>query len=159
MIEKRKDYITWDQYFMGLAVLSSERAKDPKRRVGACIVNEDHKVLSIGYNGAPIGFSDDKIPWRKEGQFKETKFPYICHAELNAILNYHGDLRNSKLYITYFPCNECAKAIIQSGIKEIIYLEKPKNDETVEVAEIMLKECGIAYYPYKKCHKKIEIEL
>lgn len=144
---------------MGLAMFSCERGKDPKRQVGACITNGDNKVLSIGYNGAPIGFSDDKIPWEKEGKFKETKFPYICHAEMNAILNFHGDLRGSILYVTYFPCNECAKAIVQAGIKKVVYYEKPKNDETVEVAEMIFKECGVTYYQYKICGKEITLKL
>lgn len=159
MPEKRKDYITWDQYFMGLALLSKERSKDPKRQVGACIVDKNNKVLSIGYNGAPTGFSDDKIPWAKEGKLVDTKYPYICHAELNAILNFHGDLKNSKLYVTYFPCNECAKAIVQAGIKEVIYLDKPDHDESVEVSEVILKECGVVYRKYETYDRQIILNI
>ncbi len=158
MIEKRNDYITWEAYFMGLALLSAQRSKDPKRQVGACIVSDNNRVLSIGYNGAPNGFPDDMIPWQKEGSFASTKFAYICHAELNAILNFHGDLRNSKLYVTYFPCNECAKAIIQAGIREIIYLED-KNCEETYVSKKLFDTCGVIYHSYIMSHRKIEIEI
>ncbi len=158
MIQKRDDYITWEAYFMGLALLSAQRSKDPKRQVGACIVDQNNKVLSIGYNGAPTGFSDDLLPWQKEGSFVDTKYAYICHAELNAILNFHGDLRGSKLYVTYFPCNECAKAIIQAGIQEIVYLEDKDSEETL-VAKKLFDTCGVTYRPYVMSHRKIEIEL
>ncbi len=158
MTEKRNDYITWEAYFMGLALLSAQRSKDPKRQVGACIVDQNNKVLSIGYNGAPTGFSDDLLPWQKEGSFVDTKYAYICHAELNAILNFHGDLRGSKLYVTYFPCNECAKAIIQAGIQEIVYLEDKNSEETL-VAKKLFDTCGVTYRPYVMSHRKIEIEL
>lgn len=158
MIQKRDDYITWEAYFMGLALLSAQRSKDPKRQVGACIVDQNNKVLSIGYNGAPTGFSDDLLPWQKEGSFVDTKYAYICHAELNAILNFHGDLRGSKLYVTYFPCNECAKAIIQAGIQEIVYLEDKNSEETL-VAKKLFDTCGVTYRPYVMSHRKIEIEL
>lgn len=158
MPEKRKDYITWDAYFMGLALLSAQRSKDPKRQVGACIVDRNNKVLSIGYNGAPTGFKDELVPWQKEGSFAETKYAYICHAELNSILNFHGDLRKSKLYVTYFPCNECAKAIIQAGIEKIIYLEDKKSEETM-VAKKLFDTCGVTYEPYVMSHRKIEIVL
>ena len=119
---KREEYISWDEYFMGIALLSGERSKDPSSQVGACIVSQDNKILSMGYNGFPIGCSDDDIPWAREGNPLDTKYPYVCHAELNAILNSKGsDLRESTIYVDLFPCNECAKAIIQSGIKKIVY--------------------------------------
>lgn len=116
------DYISWDEYFMGIAILSSKRSKDPSTKVGACIVSSDKKVLSLGYNGMPVGVDDNLIPWGREGEELETKYPYVCHAELNAILNSNHNLKGSKVYVTLFPCNECAKAIIQAGIKEVIYL-------------------------------------
>lgn len=120
---KRKDYISWDEYFMGIAILSAMRSKDDSSQVGACIVSPENKILSLGYNGMPIGCNDDDMPWDREGDELETKYMYVCHAELNAILNSaHSDLRGSRVYVTLFPCNECAKAIIQSGIREIIYL-------------------------------------
>ena len=117
MGEKRKDYISWDEYFMGVALLSGMRSKDPNTQVGACIVSQDNKILSMGYNGFPKGCDDDEFPWARTGEGNETKYPFVTHAELNAILNYRGgSLEGAKLYVSLFPCNECAKAIIQSGI-------------------------------------------
>ena len=121
---KRTDYISWDEYFMGIAMLAARRSKDPSTQVGACIVSEENIIISTGYNGMPKGCSDDEFPWERSGEEEiETKYPYVVHAELNAILNSNGrDLRGSRIYVALFPCNECAKAIIQSGIKEVIYL-------------------------------------
>ena len=119
---KRQDYITWDEYFMGVAMLSSMRSKDPNTQVGACIVSEDNKILSMGYNGFPRGCSDDEFPWAREGAPLDNKYLYSTHSELNAILNYRGgSLEGAKLYVSLFPCNECAKAIIQAGIKTVVY--------------------------------------
>ncbi|MGN0748891.1 MAG: deoxycytidylate deaminase, partial [Treponema sp.] len=110
-IQKRVDYISWDEYFMGVAYLASFRSKDPNSQVGACIVGKNNKILSMGYNGFPRGCSDDEFPWAREGDTLETKYAYVTHSELNAILNYHGtSLEGSKIYVTLFPCNECAKA-------------------------------------------------
>ena len=147
---KRNDYLTWDEFFMGVASLAAKRSKDPNTQVGACIVDKDNRILSIGYNGTPNGFSDDKFPWERIGEnINETKYPYVCHAELNAILNYRGsrkDFIGSKLYVDLFPCNECAKAIVQSGIKEIIYKsDKYNGTEENEAAKYIFKECGISY--------------
>ena len=116
--KKRSNYISWDEYFMAIAKLSAMRSKDPSTQVGACIVGADNRILSIGYNGTPNGFNDDEFPWNREGDNLNTKYPYVCHAELNAILNSNHDLKNSKIYVTLFPCNECAKAVIQSEIIE-----------------------------------------
>ena len=125
---KRSDYISWDEYFMGVAMLSSMRSKDPNTQVGACIVNEDRKIVGVGYNGFPTGCCDDDLPWAREGEWIETKYPYVCHAELNAILNsIGGNLKGCTLYVALFPCNECAKAIIQSGIKKL----RPQKKELV----------------------------
>lgn len=119
---KREDYLTWDEYFMGVAMLSSYRSKDPNTQVGACIVNDKNRIMSVGYNGLPMGCSDDEFPWEREGDAYDTKYPYVCHAELNAILNNRGtSLEGCRIYVALFPCNECAKAIIQSGIKEVVY--------------------------------------
>ena len=132
---KRKDYISWDEYFMGIAILSAMRSKDDSSQVGACIVSPENKILSLGYNGMPIGCNDDDMPWDREGDELETKYMYVCHAELNAILNSaHSDLRGSRVYVTLFPCNECAKAIIQSGIREIIYLSDKYHDTNASIA-------------------------
>ena len=158
---KRKDYINWDQYFMGIADLSAERSKDPNTRVGACIVSSDNKILSIGYNGFPTGCSDDEISWEREGDFEDTKYPYVCHAELNAILNYTGStLKGSKIYVNLFPCNECAKAIIQSGIKEVIYKEnKYPDSEATKASEKMFDISKVKYKKYETTDKKITLTL
>lgn len=157
---KREDYITWDQYFMGIAILSSYRSKDPSTSVGSCIVSQENKILSLGYNGAPIGFSDDIFPWEREGSFMETKYAYVCHAEMNAILNCPTSLKDSRCYVTLFPCNECAKAIVQSGIKEIIYLDDKYHDtDGCKVARKIFDECGVTYRKYEKGGRDIVISL
>ena len=126
---KRDNYISWDEYFMGVAMLSANRSKDPNTQVGACIVDENNVILTTGYNGFPIGCSDDEFPWDREGEPYDTKYPYVCHAELNAILNNAGaSLEGSRIYVALFPCNECAKAIIQCGIKEVVYLSDKYNN-------------------------------
>mgnify|MGYP003422762752 CR=1 FL=1 len=144
-LKKREDYISWDEYFMGVALLSAHRSKDPNTQVGACIVNDKNKIVGAGYNGLPMGCDDDEFPWEKEGDFLQTKYPYICHAELNAILNNIGmDLQGCKMYTALFPCNECAKAIIQSGITEVIYLsDKYAGTETAQASRLMLQKAGI----------------
>ena len=130
---KRADYINWDEYFMGIAMLAARRSKDPNTQVGACIVSQDNIIISTGYNGMPKGCSDDEFPWEREGA--ETKYPYVVHAELNAILNANGrDLRGSRLYVALFPCNECAKAIIQSGVKEVVYLSDKYDGTPLNLA-------------------------
>lgn len=161
MANQREEYITWDEYFMGVAKLSAQRSKDPSTQVGACIVSNDNKILSVGYNGAPNGYDDETMPWDREGDFINTKYAYVCHAELNAILNNKGsNLENSRIYVDLFPCNECAKAIIQSGIKEIIYLsDKYNGTEGNIVSKKMLDYCGIKYRKYTEKNKKIEIDL
>ena len=158
---KREDYITWEQYFMGLALLSAERSKDPSTQVGACIVNKDNKIVSVGYNGAPTGYDDDKdMNWERDGDFLNTKYAYVCHSELNAILNSNTDVRNCKLYVTLFPCNECAKVIIQSGIKEIIYLsDKYDGTEGNIAAKKMFDACGVSYKKYETKGKELKLTL
>ncbi len=146
---KRKNYINWDEYFMAIAKLSAMRSKDPSTQVGACIVSDDNRILSVGYNGAPNGFDDEKFPWGRDGENLNTKYPYVCHAEMNAILNYRGykkDLERAKIYVDLFPCNECAKIIIQSGIKEVIYLsDKYSNSENNIASRKLFDECGVKY--------------
>ena len=150
MTEKRKDYISWDEYFMGVAYLSALRSKDPNTQVGACIVSDDNKILSMGYNGFPRGCSDDEFPWGKEHEQDDpyqAKYFYATHSELNAILNYRGgSLEGSKLYVTLFPCNECAKAIIQCGIRTLIYGEDKYGDAA-----------GVRYYQYGKTGRQLKI--
>lgn len=147
--EARKDYLSWDQYFMSIAKLSAMRSKDPNTQVGACIVSDDNRILSIGYNGAPNRFSDDVFPWKRIGGNLETKYFFVVHAERNAILNYRGsrkDLEDAKIYVDLFPCHECAKEIIQAGIREVVYLsDKYADTESTIASKMLLDECGVKY--------------
>lgn len=144
MEEKRKDVLTWDEYFMGLAHLSALRSKDPNTQVGAAIVDENHRVVSVGYNGMPKGCSDDVFPWSREGAILQTKYAFVVHAELNAILNSKYPVSGCTLYVSLFPCNECAKAIIQAGIRRIVYeSDKYQNTDTTIASRRMLKAAGI----------------
>lgn len=149
---KRQDYISWDDYFMGIALLAAKRSKDPNTQVGACIVSGDetsgfnhHTILSVGYNGLPLGCDDDAFPWERQGDFLDTKYPFVVHAELNAILNARGtSLVGAKIYVALFPCNECCKAIIQSGIREVIYLsDKYKETDATKASKKMFKAAGV----------------
>ena len=151
-MDKRKDYISWDEYFMGVAHLSGMRSKDPNTQVGACIVSSDNKILSMGYNGFPNGCSDEEFPWSREGEALDTKYLYVTHSELNAILNYRGgSLEGTKLYVSLFPCNECAKAIIQAGIKTVVYdSDKYEGTPGNRASKRMFAAAGvtcIAYVP------------
>ena len=149
---KRMDVLSWDEYFMGLAHLSAMRSKDPSTQVGAVIVSGEHRVVSIGYNGFPNGCSDDEFPWDREGDFGATKYPDVVHAELNAILNSKNDLRGCSIYVSLFPCNECAKAIIQSGISRIVYESDKYADTDATIAsKRMLRAAGVELYqlPYR----------
>ena len=160
-MSKRKDYISWDEYFMGVALLASQRSKDPSTQVGACIVNDDNRIMSVGYNGFPRGCSDDEFPWEREGETTLTKYPYVCHAELNAILNAGGNsLKGCRIYVALFPCNECAKAIIQAGIKTVVYdSDKYADTASVIASKIMLNAAGVRYYRYEHTNREITIEL
>ena len=164
--KKRSNYISWDEYFMGVADLSGKRSKDPNTQVGACIVSEDNKIWSMGSNGFPKGCSDDECPWSREARGDNqdpysTKYLYVTHSELNAILNYRGgSLEGSKLYVSLFPCNECAKAIIQAGIKTVIYKEdKYPDSPSVRASKRMLNAAGVRYYQYEKTGRKLEIDV
>lgn len=142
---KRSNYLSWDEYFMGVALLSAQRSKDPQTQVGACIVSPRKIIIGIGYNGFPLGCDDDEFPWANKGAFLETKYPYVVHAELNAVLNASGSVSGATLYTTLFPCNECAKIIIQAGITEIVYLSaKYAGTETDRAAKKLLTAAGIA---------------
>jgi dCMP deaminase len=159
-MSKRKDYISWDEYFMGVSLLAAKRSKDPHTQVGACIVSSSKKIMSVGYNGFPIGCNDDDFPWEREGDSEiDTKYPYVCHAELNAILNNAGaPLRDCSLYVALFPCSECAKAIIQSGIKHIYYLsDKYKDSDNVKASKRMFDASGVEYRKLDMKHKEIVI--
>ena len=157
---KRSDYISWNEYFMGVAILAAQRSKDPNTQVGACIVSNDNKILSIGYNGMPLNCSDDDFTWERDTA-DDNKYFYTVHSELNAILNYRGgSLEGSKIYVTLFPCNECAKAIIQCGIKEVIYLsDKYASTDSTMASKRMFDMAGVTYRPYEVKGKKITIDL
>ncbi|MDO4316718.1 MAG: dCMP deaminase family protein [Lachnospiraceae bacterium] len=158
---KRTDYLSWDQYFMGIAMMSAMRSKDPNSSVGACIVSQDNRILSVGYNGMPRGCSDDEYPWEREGDELETKYYFVCHAELNALLNYSGtDMKNARCYTTLFPCNECTKALIQAGIREIVYLSD-KYDQTKSniAAKRMFRSAGVATRQLEPSGKHLTFDL
>ncbi len=161
---QRTDYISWDIYFMAIAMLSAMRSKDPNTRVGACIVDSHNRILSIGYNGAPNGWEDEEFPWNREGEYIKTKYAYVVHAERNAMLNYKGsnkDMQGARLYVALFPCNECAKGIVQLGIKEVIYLsDKYAETDAVIASKRLFDECGVKYRQLdKKSQIKLEIDL
>ena len=145
MSDKRNDYIGWDDYFMGVSLLAAERSKDPSTQVGACIVSDDNRILSTGYNGFPQGCSDDDFPWNRDQSLGETKYNFVVHAELNAILNAGGkSLVGSRIFVSLFPCHECAKAIIQAGVKEVVYLsDKYNGTESDNASKRMLNAAGI----------------
>lgn len=156
----RKDVLSWDQYFMGMAHLSAMRSKDPNTRVGACIVNPQKRVVGLGYNGFPYGCEDEEFPWERDGEFLDTKYPYVVHAELNAILNSIQDLHGCTLYVSLFPCNECAKAIIQCGIKTVVYADdKYEATASVIASKRMFRASGVKLVHYEHSGRKIEIEL
>ena len=158
-MNKRTDYLSWDEYFMGIALLSSYRSKDPSTQVGACIVNDRNKIMSVGYNGFPVGCSDDEFPWDRDGDPYDTKYPYVCHAELNAILNNAGaSLNGCRIYVALFPCNECAKAIIQSGIREVVYLsDKYADTPATRASKRMFDSAGVSCRRLRPAVEKIEL--
>ena len=157
-MNQRDNHLSWDEYFMGLSMLSAQRSKDPSTQVGACIVNQEKKVVGIGYNGFPTGCNDDDFPWKRDGEFLDTKYPYVCHAELNAILNSTKSLRDCVIYVALFPCHECAKAIIQSGMKEVVYLsDKYDGTDSNRASKKMFNSVGISYRQLKVENKEIKI--
>lgn len=161
ILTKRTNYIEWDEYFMAIALLAAKRSKDPSTQVGACIVNSDKKIVSVGYNGFPIGCSDDIFPWAKHTENPlDNKHMYVCHAELNAILSKNSvDVKNCTMYVVLFPCNECTKTIIQSNIRQIVYLsDKHKLKPSTIASKRMLDAVGIKYWQYKPKNRKIVID-
>ena len=155
---KRENYLSWQEYFMGIAFLSAKRSKDPVTQVGACIVMDD-KIIGIGYNGFPRGNNDDNMPWGKEGEYLETKYPYVVHAELNAILNSNKSVKDATIYVTHFPCNECSKAIIQSGISKVVYFsDKHKDKDSTKASIRMLQNAGIEVEKIDLKIEKIDIK-
>ncbi len=160
IVQKRQDYISWDEYFMGLALLSAKRSKDPSTQVGACIVNKDNKVVGLGYNGLPRGCSDDDFPWDREGDFLETKYAYVVHAEANAILNAISDLKGCRIYVALMPCNDCSKQIIQTGITEVIYMSDKYADlANFKAGKLLLETAGIKLRQYTPDDKQLIINL
>ena len=162
MKKKREDYISWEEYFMALAQLSAKRSKDPSTQVGACIVNDKKRIIGIGYNGFPTGCSDDELPWDREGDFLDTKYPYVCHAEMNAITNSSNksQLEGATLYVSLFPCNECAKLIVQVGIKEVVYLsDKYKDQPVFQAARKIFNLAGVSCRELNPGSSRIELSL
>ncbi len=153
---KRENYLSWDELFMGIAKLAGARSKDPSTQVGACIVDENNRVLAIGYNGTPNGFNDDIFPWDRNGDYLETKYPYVIHAERNAIANGNRiSLKGARIYVDLFPCHECAKEIVQFGIKEVIYLsDKYADTEDTIASKFILDSCGVTYRQLDAKHQK-----
>ena len=162
MTAKRTDYISWEEYFMAVAQLSALRSKDPSTLPGAWEVNRQRHIIGIGYNGFPVGCSDDELPWNREGDFLDTKYPYVCHAEMNAITNSSNkaDLDGASMYISLFPCNECAKLIVQVGIKEVVYLSDKYHDEPIFVASRRIFDmAGVTYRQLVPVHTDISLSL
>ena len=152
-------HISWDEYFMGVSILSALRSKDPNTKVGACIVNKNKRIVGIGYNGFPVGCSDLEFPWDREGSFLHTKYPYVVHAEANAILNSTTSLEGATIYVSLFPCHECSKLIIQSGIKEIVYLsDKYNGTESDQAAKKMLEAGGVKWRKLENYNLRIDSE-
>jgi dCMP deaminase len=154
---KRTDYLSWDEYFMAVALLSGMRSKDPHTQVGACVTNAENKIIGVGYNGFPWGCSDDDLPWGREGAYLDTKYPYVCHAELNAVLNATTtSLHGCRIYVALFPCNECGKVIIQAGIREIIYLsDKYKDTDAVQAAKTLFAKAGVRCRQFVPARKEV----
>lgn len=162
MQTKRDDYISWEEYFMAIAQLSAKRSKDPSTQVGACVVNANKRIIGIGYNGFPIGCSDDELPWGREGDFLDTKYPFVCHAEMNAITNATNkpDLEGASMYVSLFPCNECAKLIVQVGISQVVFLsDKYHNEDIFVAARRIFDMASVEYRQMTPQHKAIELLL
>ena len=158
---KRLDFLSWDEYFMSVALLSAMRSKDPNTQVGACIVDQQLKIVGVGYNGFPTGCSDNELPWNNKGAFLDTKYAYVCHAELNAVLNsIRADLSGCTIYVGLFPCNECAKVIIQSGISKVVYLsDKYAHTDPVKASKRMFDQAAVAYHRIIPTRKSVLIDL
>eukprot|EP00128_Syssomonas_multiformis_P017229 Colp12_sorted_trinity150504_noHs@1641 len=160
-VKKRDDYLSWSDYFMAVAFLSAQRSKDPNSQVGACIVTPDNKIVGIGYNGMPNGCSDDDLPWSRSGDsILDTKYPFVCHAELNAIMNKNSaDVKGCSMYVALFPCNECAKLIIQAGLREVIYMSDKYHEKPEFIASRRLLDmAGIKYRKYETKTKQVLID-
>ena len=157
---KQDNILSWNEYFMGLAHLSALRSKDPNTKVGAAIVDDNHRVVSVGYNGFPKGCSDEVFPWGRDGDTLDSKYAFVVHAELNAILNSKWPVAGCTIYVSLFPCNECAKAIIQSGIKAVIYRDDLyKDTKEVKASKRMLKTAGVDIIEYQPTGRVLEITL
>lgn len=158
---KRTDYIGWDQYFMAVALLASQRSKDPRTQTGACLIDEYDHIIGMGYNGFPTGCSDDEFPWEPSHDYRESKYTYVTHAEINCILQCRkADLSGCTMYVTLFPCPDCTKAIIQSGIKEVVYFEKKEDPSyKADASQKMLKAAEVRTRPYDITGTSITLQL
>lgn len=151
--------LNWDETFMNMSLLISMRSKDPNTRVGSVIV-KDNKVLGMGYNGMPfsIGENNDTIyPWDKESDdIYSNKHGYVVHSEVNAILNSTCSVKGATIYVSLFPCNECAKIIVQSGIKKVVYLDEwDKTKPTVKASRRILENAGVELVKLENFNKLI----
>ena len=156
---KREDYISWDDYFMGIALLSAQRSKDPSTQVGACIVNDDNVIVGTGYNGWPRGIDNDDLPWEREGAALQTKYMYVVHAEANAITNASVSLKGCRIYVALIPCNECAKLIIQSGITEVVYMnDKHAALDAFKGARVLFEKAGVRLRQYRPQMKRLTLD-
>lgn len=154
-MEPRQDYISWDECFMRIAHVISQRSKDPNTQAGSVIVNPNHIVVGLGYNGLPRGIDNDQVPWDKVGKLSETKYAYVVHAEVNAVYNSNAKTEGCTVYATLFPCNECAKTIVQNGIKEVVYESDKYHDDDIWVASRKILDlAGVAYRQYKSSMAK-----
>jgi dCMP deaminase len=156
---KKEPVLNWDQYFMAMAQIAAMRSKDPNTQVGACIVNPDKRVVGLGYNGFPHGCSDEHYPWEREGEFLDTKYPFVVHAELNAILNSIQNLKDCTIYVSLFPCNECAKAIIQSGIRKVVYEQDKYNGTQANIASKRMFESAGVQLEQLDYQTKVQVEI
>lgn len=159
---KRDNYISWGDFFMGIAVLAAQRSKDPNTQVGSCIVNSKNRIIGVGYNGMPNGCSDDILPWGKDVVASKSKYAVVVHSEVNSIVNVidFKELPESTLYCTLFPCNECAKLIIQSGIKKVVFLsDKYDGDEYNLIAKGIFNMAGVKYEKFQPGVDQINLVL
>jgi dCMP deaminase len=159
-VSKRKGYTTWDEFYMGLALWAAERSKDPNTQVGACVVDKDGYEASVGYNGMPIGMSDDEVTWQRDGKYSETKYAYIVHAEANALIKTNRDVSGGTVYVSMFPCNECAKTIANCHIKRVVFKEDIYHDDEIYIASRRIFDtCGIKYEKYQPSGRRFTIKL
>jgi dCMP deaminase len=160
--EDAPSHLSWDEYFMAIALLTARRSKDPNTQVGACIVSRRRIILACGYNGFTAGCSDDAFPWQRSAPDpKHTKYMYVCHAEVNAILNCHAshsEQEGATLYVTLFPCYQCAQAIVQARIRRVVYLKDPyHDDEKFQASRRIFDMADVEYEAFRPCRSCVTL--